>query len=370
MNINFPYDYINSLHNNDAERIYKINKKSLETFDNGCPPTFIPANNVDPNLQGITDNNGQFFITAMGGNTVQTPELVGWPAIINTPNIGGSPLTGTIATHVTYGNIPGGGKKPGNAGQVPDAISFSNLSGVIPLGLASTHMYTYCVKPQPITPISDVETTKVLTNGFTLKWKGCVNCTTYKYTLNDKDIVPSTDTGVANRTAIFTGLTPGTTYSVVVTGKNINSGPTNGSVSVTLPIPPTIPANFVFSNQSINGFTVSWTGGTGATSYTYSLNGTLTPASKDNGVESNSATFTELIPGQTYIIVITAINVNGSTPGNTTITLPLPPTTKPVTYESTNQQTTNSSSSTTASQSTMTTIINSISSFFSNIFSR
>jgi hypothetical protein len=88
--------------------------------------------------------------------------------------------------------------------------------------------------------------------------------------------------------------------------------------------PPTQP---VVSSSSItsSGFTVSWTGGATATSYTYTLNGGSVTPSTDNGVASNTAVFTGLSGGTTYAVVVTAVNPFGSTASssiNVATTLP------------------------------------------------
>jgi hypothetical protein len=56
---------------------------------------------------------------------------------------------------------------------------------------------------------------------------------------------------------------------------------------------------------SSTSFTVKWIY-SGATSYTYTLNGTPVTPSTDNGVASQDATFTGLTAGTDYVLVITA----------------------------------------------------------------
>jgi hypothetical protein len=76
------------------------------------------------------------------------------------------------------------------------------------------------------------------------------------------------------------------------------------------PSAPTTPASLSSSSILSNGFTVSWSGGTGATSYTYTLNGiTRTPSSQT----STSATFTGLSSNTDYAVIVTARNNGGDT---------------------------------------------------------
>ena len=90
---------------------------------------------------------------------------------------------------------------------------------------------------------------------------------------------------------------------------------------------PTKPASVSSSSVSSSGFTVSWSGGAAATSYTYSLNGNPATPSADNGVASKSATFSSLQPSTSYSIVVTAVNAGGSAPSDalSVSTLPPPP---------------------------------------------
>jgi len=85
-----------------------------------------------------------------------------------------------------------------------------------------------------------------------------------------------------------------------------------------LPIPPPTSITNISLIITSNGFTITWSGGTNAASYTYTLNGSNTIPSTDNGVSSQSAVFTGLLAG-TYTIVITAINITNSTASEPTI---------------------------------------------------
>jgi len=93
--------------------------------------------------------------------------------------------------------------------------------------------------------------------------------------------------------------------------------------------PPTPITDFTFSNITSTGFTVTWTGGVGATSYTYSLDGTPTTPTPDNGLTNNSATFTGLVGGKSYALITKAINLSGTIPGSSSVNLPAGPTTAP-----------------------------------------
>jgi hypothetical protein len=78
----------------------------------------------------------------------------------------------------------------------------------------------------------------------------------------------------------------------------------------------------------MDSFTVTWLGGIGATSYRYTLNGSLVTPTSQTSQTSNSATFTGLIPGTTYLLVVTAVNTleekSSLSKSITTLSPPLP----------------------------------------------
>jgi hypothetical protein len=71
--------------------------------------------------------------------------------------------------------------------------------------------------------------------------------------------------------------------------------------------PPTQPSSLTSSSLTSSAFTVSWSGGNGATSYTYTLDGAAATPSINNGVSSKSATFSGLTADTTYSVVVTAV---------------------------------------------------------------
>ena len=76
------------------------------------------------------------------------------------------------------------------------------------------------------------------------------------------------------------------------------------------------------SSTSINasGFTIHWSGGIGATSYTYKLNNSPATPSSDNGMASNAATFSGLTGGTLYSVLVTAM-INGVSIDSNTLTI-------------------------------------------------
>ena len=119
------------------------------------------------------------------------------------------------------------------------------------------------------------------------------------------------------------------TYAQIAELYNSTGG--NAVLNTPPPAAPTAPILSIINEITHNSFTVNWTGGTGATSYTYTLNGVdvvpsnFIPISEYEG--SNVATFTGLTPGTSYILVIRAVNSGGyaeSTSESFTSLLPPP----------------------------------------------
>jgi len=74
----------------------------------------------------------------------------------------------------------------------------------------------------------------------------------------------------------------------------------------------------ITTSIGVNYFTARWLGGIGATSYTYKLNGSPVTPSTDNGLTSQSATFTGLTPETNYVLAILP-NSNNSLSASTSI---------------------------------------------------
>jgi hypothetical protein len=94
----------------------------------------------------------------------------------------------------------------------------------------------------------------------------------------------------------------------------------------TLPNPPTKPVVSIdYDSMTYNSFAASWTGGQGATSYIYTLNGSVVEM-LSNGL-NNEVSFGSLTASTNYTLVITAVNSGGQTAADpvSTETLEAPP---------------------------------------------
>jgi hypothetical protein len=244
--------------------------------------------------------------------------------------------TGIFSFDPTSGNATAGRWLVGVT--ITDAASGS-VSTDIYITVSSTGNTT----PTPVTApttLTSLASSSVTSSGFTVTWSGGSGATSYTYTLDGATVTPSTNNGVSSRSATFTGLTPSSTYAVVVTAVNsAGSTPsTSFSVTTSTSTPPTLPSSLSSSSVTFSEFTVTWSGGSGATSYTYTLDGATVTPSTNNGVSSSSATFTGLTQSTTYAVVVTAVNSAGSTP-STSFNVTTSPFSMPVPFSSYNTAT-------------------------------
>jgi hypothetical protein len=100
------------------------------------------------------------------------------------------------------------------------------------------------------------------------------------------------DNGMASKSVSFGGLSVGIGYRVTVT--SINPAGSVASATYIGYTGPSPPFAFSTSSPSQTGFTISWQGGIGATSYSYQLNGDDTIPAQNNGMSGKNAVFTGL----------------------------------------------------------------------------
>lgn len=89
--------------------------------------------------------------------------------------------------------------------------------------------------------------------------------------------------------------------------------------------PPTALANLASNTITGGSFGVSWTGGFGATSYTYTLNGSPATPSMDKALTSQTVVFTGLNASTPYTLVVKAVNENGEPSASMNVTTLSPP---------------------------------------------
>jgi hypothetical protein len=285
-------------------------------------PSNHPYKNAGPSSGGtnITTSNTPSAPTNITGSSIsQTGFTLNWsngaPATSYTFTLNGSAAT-PISSSVSNKTATFSGLTAGTTYAV--LITAVNSFGSTPS--ASTNIPT--VPSQPVS----LSSSSITASSFTISWSGGTGATSYTYTNNGSSITPSSDQGVASKTATFSGLTAATPYSIVVNATNSSGTTSSSSISVTTTNAPSQPTGLSSSNVTTTGFTISWSNGNPATSYSYTLNGASVTPSSDQGVSSKTATFSGLSSNTSFNVIVTAINADGSSASSpfTVITLTAP----------------------------------------------
>ena len=178
----------------------------------------------------------------------------------------------------------------------------------------------------PPTKPSITSLTNLTTTSFDLAWTGGVGALSYMFTRNGVYISSSTDNSLFNQTVSFTNLLPDLLNSEQIVVIATNTLGSSYSLPYTLLLPPTRPDNLTVVNQSAAGFTLSWTGAIGATSYTYTRNGSLITPTTNDALVSRMVMFTGLNFLEGDSIVVTAFNNFPTGTASFPFILALPPT--------------------------------------------
>jgi len=159
-------------------------------------------------------------------------------------------------------------------------------------------------------------------NTITLKWLGGLGATSYKYYVDSSEVTPTTDNGVSSRTAIISGLTSHTAYTIYVEAHSVAEGTHQSNTITVSTLYDTVTPITGLSATSITETTaqITWSGGTYATQYNYVVNGNANYSGSitDDGLASQTLTFNALTTSTTYTVKVIASNPNSST--NATIT--------------------------------------------------
>jgi hypothetical protein len=273
-----------------------------------------------------TNTNGSSAATSFGAMTAPTPPIGLQSGGVTSTGfiVSWSPPTSDASGYVFIGLQPTGysvGLSATFTGLDPNTSWPIEIQATNSRGDPSTSA-TLSVLTAPAAPVNP-QASNISTNGFTLTWEPSEGATDYIF----NDIVaPSQVVGtIANW---FGTLDPDTQYNFTILAVNGNEGdiqsdPTPVSVRTSGGSPPTQPVITVFTEVTQDGFTVNWTGGVGATSYSYTLNGTTaTPAESS----AQSARFDSLFSAETYEVIVTALNSSGSAASVSQIVITDPPT--------------------------------------------
>ena len=192
--------------------------------------------------------------------------------------------------------------------------------------------------------MSSIPTSSSLTaSSISLTWSACAGATGYNFTISPQPTTLPT-MPVNNSTVTFTGLNPGSTYTIKIIPINTSSGSALASSFDTIAVT-TQPApitGLVINSYTITGFSIQWPNDTSANGFicTNSKTSTIIPTKStplttvDSSpvvtISSTSTTTTALFSGcnagTSYSITITPLqgNVQG-TPSSPQVALTLPP---------------------------------------------
>ena len=246
--------------------------------------------------------------------TIPAPSAAG--ALSYTYTINGTTVTPTVSG----GNLVFTGLTPGVTQRlITTAVGLNNLR-------TSTTPQTIYTEPVSL-PLNAFTTTDSSPTGFTIQWAGLTGATAYSYTITDGSgvAVPTanmTDNGLSTNSVSFGGLSVGIGYRVTLS--SINPSGSVASATYIGYTGPSTPSSFSTSSSSQTGFTVSWAGGIGATSYTYELDGSGAIPHQNNGISAKNAVFRNLVPGKSYIVKVTARDNYGSSSSATYTTVTAP----------------------------------------------
>lgn len=118
--------------------------------------------------------------------------------------------------------------------------------------------------------------------------------------------------GSAATTTTYTGLNPGTTYTVTVTADN-GSGTDSNDGSTTTDVADPVITSFSATPDGSTVIDLAWAATDGGGTNTYTT--AISPAGGAGGVSGSTATstsYTGLTPGQAYTVTLTATNAGGS----------------------------------------------------------
>jgi hypothetical protein len=215
-------------------------------------------------------------------------------------------------------------------------LNYSTLYAIVVTAVnvsAATSSVPYNVTTPIALPSQPTQlvTTAVTSDGFTVSWSGGLLSSSYGFLINGLTSTPASYS-TTNKTVTFTGLLPSTSYNLVVIATNASGTNESNPQSITTLIAiPTSPTNIQTTTLDYSYFSLSWTGGDIASSFSFTLNGTATLPTAYS-ISLKTATFSNLSPSTAYAVIITATNSTGSTASNSyTVTTTIAPPDYPTT---------------------------------------
>jgi len=289
--------------------------------------TTAQVSNLSPITQytvSIIANN------AFGGTTSPSINITTLPAVFNPYIVGGSntpigaQITWASTTGVAYQYTISPGLNNAASSLIRNVnppltltnlypnstytITFAQIVGTV---TAPTTSFTLTTQPSFPSTATILKYCDATISSFELYWNTGFATSSLTFFWGSNNI---TKPASLRSPITFSTLLSGTAYPVYIRATNIT-----GSVSSLYIIAYTLPGptyNLVPTRTTPTSITISWSGGNGAVSYIYTVNGIVTTPSTDNGVSGQNATFTGLDTNTAYIFTVTPVNDAGT--GQTT----------------------------------------------------
>jgi Fibronectin type III domain len=167
-----------------------------------------------------------------------------------------------------------------------------------------------------------------LTINFTQSSTGGSAVTNYQYSLNNGVTYTAFSPAVITSPLTITGLSAGSSYSVLVKAVNdVGIGASSDVLSVTVPTVPFAPYNLTYTTSTGSAtisFTAGLNGGSSITNYRYSTNGGSTFTAFSPVDTASPVTISGLTAGQTYSVVLQAVNAIGNGISSSALSVVMP----------------------------------------------
>jgi len=199
---------------------------------------------------------------------------------------------------------------------VGNSPASSALSVIMPAGA-----------PSAPSALSSSVSGNTATISFTAGANGGSAITNYQYSTDGGSTFSAFSPAVTASPVTISGLSYGSTYSIVLKAVNSAGNSTSSSaLSVTVPpvdpfAPTALSAGSITTNSVIISFTPGANGGSAITNYQYSTNGGTSFTSFSPAVTSSPVTISGLSGGTTYSVVLRAVNANGNGASSSSISV-------------------------------------------------
>ena len=324
------------------------------TIDGTNYSNFIPAQTSSPvTISGLV--NGTTYTIGLkevnvNGASAASPTITATPSTVANAPSGLSATAGNQQLSIAFTAGDNGGSPITNYKYSLDGTTYTafspaqTASPVIITGLTNGTAYTVYLKEvnangdsaassstsgtPSTTPAAPTSLVATPGNGqgsiaFTAGSNGGSAITNYQYSTNGGSSYTAFSPVQTTSPVSITGLTNGTTYTVLLKAVNANgAGTASSSVSLTPSTVPSAPTSL--SATGGNGtiavsFTQSSTGGNAVSNYQYSTDGGATFNAFSPAQTSSPVTISGLTNGTAYTVQLKAVNTNGAGPASASV---------------------------------------------------